>query len=65
MNKPLKIAFVSKGIRQIKASKDLGFDPAKLSKIINGWIKPTLQERQALSEYLDIPIQKLFNKKTG
>jgi len=63
MNKPLKIAFVSKGIRQIKAAKDLGFDPAKLSKIINGWITPTLEEKQVLSEYLDIPILKLFNKK--
>jgi hypothetical protein len=63
MNKPLKMAFVSKGIKQIKAAKDLGFDPAKLSKIINDWIKPTSQEKQVLSEYLDIPIRKLFNKK--
>ena len=65
MNKPLKIAFVSKGIKQIKAANDLGFDPAKLSKIINGWITPTLQEKKVLSKYLDAPIRELFNKKAN
>lgn len=61
MNKPLKIAFISKGKKQIKAANDLRFDPAKLSKIIHGWIKPTLQEKKVISKYLDVPIRELFN----
>ncbi len=62
MNKPLKMAFVSRGVKQIKAANDLRFDPAKLSKIIHGWIKPTLQEKKVLSKYLNTSIQELFNQ---
>jgi len=46
MNLPLKVSFLEKGIRQIKAARDLEMDPSKLSKIINGWLIPKPEERK-------------------
>lgn len=52
MNLQLKLAFFERGVRQIEAAIALGMDPARLSKIVNGWVFPTTHERQALSNYL-------------
>jgi len=62
MNTLLKLAFISKRISQIKAAHEMGIDPAKLSKIIHGWIIPSHQEVNTLSEYLEIPINELFGE---
>jgi hypothetical protein len=51
MNLPLKLFFIEEGIRQIKAARDLGWDPSKLSKIVNGWLDPKPEERRALADY--------------
>jgi plasmid maintenance system antidote protein VapI len=60
MNVSLKVAFVSKGVRQIEAAQALNLDPAKLSKIVNGWIQPDHQTKQKLSRYLGESVNNLF-----
>jgi len=60
MNLPLKMAFVEKGIRQIKAARDLGWDSSKLSKFVNGWLDPKPAEREALADYIGMPEDVLF-----
>jgi transcriptional regulator with XRE-family HTH domain len=60
MNLPLKIALLERGFRQFDLSKLLGIDPAKLSKIVNGWIQPDDQTKQEISRYLGKPIDHLF-----
>lgn len=60
MNVSLKVAFISKGVRQIEAAQDLNLDPAKLSKIVNGWIQPDHQTKRKLSRYLGESINNLF-----
>lgn len=39
---------------------DLGWDPAKLSKIINRAIRPTDLDRKLIAEYLAKPEDELF-----
>ena len=60
MNLQLKLAFFERGVRQIEAAIALGMDPARLSKIVNGWVFPTTHERQALSNYLRKGESELF-----
>ena len=57
---PMKIAILEKGIRQTRMAVDLGWDPAKLSRIINELVKPTSAERRAISEYLGVSEVDLF-----
>ncbi len=57
----LKFALLSKGVRQTRMAVELGWDPAKLSRIVNQTIDPTPQERNAISEYLRVPESKLFS----
>ena len=60
MNLALKVTLLEKGLRQFDLSKLLGMDPAKLSKIVNGWITPDEQTKKRISCYLGKPIDKLF-----
>lgn len=60
MNVSLKVAFVSKGVRQIEAAQDLRLDPAKLSKIVNGWVQPDNQTKLEISRYLGKSVEELF-----
>lgn len=57
----LKLALLSKGVRQTRMAVELGWDPAKLSRIINQTIDPTPREKNAISAYLRVPESKLFS----
>ena len=63
MNLYLKTAFLEKGIRQIEAANALKLDPAKLSKIVNGWLEPKPEERKAIADFLGKPENEIFPKK--
>ena len=60
MNVSLKIAIIERGIRQFDISRLLGCDPAKVSKIVNGWIEADEETKGKLSRYLGKSIDELF-----
>ena len=60
MNVPLKIAIIQRGIKQFDLSRLLGVDPAKVSKIVNGWTEPNKETKRKISQYLGKPIDELF-----
>ena len=57
----LKLALVRQGIRQTRMAVALGWDPAKLSRIINGIVEPKQADRLAISRYLNLPEESLFS----
>lgn len=59
-NLTLKTALWKKGLKQIDMALDMGIDPSRLSKIINGREMPTNEIKKNISNYLDIEINKLF-----
>lgn len=59
---PLKIAILLNGERQYKMAADVGIDPARLSRIINGISDASEEERQAIAKYLGEPETKLFGE---
>ena len=56
----LKFEIVRRGIRQTRMAVQLGWDPAKLSRIVNEIVKPTPADRRAISAYLKRPESCLF-----
>jgi len=60
MNIPLKVALIERGIKQFDLSRLLGVDPAKVSKIVNGWTNPNEQIKRDISRYVGKPIDELF-----
>jgi hypothetical protein len=48
----LKITMLRKEIKQTRMAADLGWDPAKLSRIMNQMLVPTAEDRKAIAEYL-------------
>jgi ribosome-binding protein aMBF1 (putative translation factor) len=43
---------VEKGVRNFDLAKHLDCDPAKVSKIVNGWLDPDRETRQKIAEFL-------------
>ena len=58
---PLKIAMLRRGVRQTRMAVDLGWDPAKLSRIVNGLTVPSSKEREAIANYLRGRVGDLFS----
>ena len=56
----LKLALVRQGIRQTRMAVALGWDPAKLSRIVNGIVEPKQEDRLAISRFLNLPEESLF-----
>jgi len=52
MNRRLKMLLVEKGVRNFDLAKHLDCDPAKVSKIVNGWLDPDTETRQKIAEFL-------------
>ena len=57
----LKLALLRKGVRQTRMAVDPGWDPAKLSRIMNETLNPTERERNAISRYLRMSQSELFS----
>jgi len=58
----LKIEIFKRGIHQNNIARDLGLNEAILSKIIRGYRKPTVIQRQMLARYLEVDESWLFEK---
>ena len=48
----LKFEILRRGIRQTRMAVQLGWDPAKLSRIVNEIAKPSDADRRAIAAYL-------------
>jgi transcriptional regulator with XRE-family HTH domain len=56
----LKMTLLRKEVRQTRMALDLGWDPAKLSRIIHQTLEPSREDRNAIAEYLQLPESRLF-----
>jgi len=57
----LKIAMIRRGIRQTRMAVELGWDPAKLSRIVNQIAKRSAADEKAIASYLGEPAEALFS----
>lgn len=57
----LKMTLLESGIRQTQMAVDLGWDPAKLSRIVNQLHTPSPDERKRIAQYLGRNEEALFN----
>lgn len=62
LNKTLKIAFVQRGTRQRVIAARIHMHPVRLSKIVNGHIEPTAEEKKALAKALRYSQSQLFDE---
>lgn len=58
----LKVILLRRGIRQTRMALELGWDPAKLSRIINETKIPSINDRAAIAAYLNEDEAKLFEQ---
>lgn len=56
----LKLALVRKQIKQTYMAVELGWDPAKLSRIVNGVLVPSSKDRVAIAQYLGLSQDEIF-----
>ena len=56
----VKIAMLRKGVKQCRMAVELGWDPAKLSRIVNEIAVPKEDERRAIADYLGVPEAEVF-----
>jgi hypothetical protein len=54
MNVELKIAIIRRFGSQIRAAKPLQVDEPRLSRLVNGHVEPTAQERQRFTTALGV-----------
>jgi DNA-binding XRE family transcriptional regulator len=54
MKRPIKLLLIEKSLRNFDLAKHLDCDPAKVSKIVNGWIDPDLETKQKIAEFLGV-----------
>ena len=56
----LKLELMKRGISQIRMAHDLGIHQSRLSNIVNGWVKPTRDQRKE-SRVILISVLKPFS----
>jgi transcriptional regulator with XRE-family HTH domain len=57
---PLKRAIFNSGKRQIEIARKAGIHESRLSKLANGYVDPTDDEKKSLSRVLHAPPDELF-----
>ncbi len=62
MDKPLKIAIVQSGKRAYEIERSANLPYTKLSRIVNGVVSPSMEERKRISKVLNIEEEQLFPK---
>ena len=61
----LKLELMKRGISQIRMAHDLGIHQSRLSNIVNGWVKPTRDQRRRIANYLGLSVETLFGYEEG
>jgi transcriptional regulator with XRE-family HTH domain len=64
MNLPLKVAMLRLGVQQTRMAVALGWDPAKLSRIVHEVVTPSDEERKVIAKYLGASEDELFLKRS-
>ena len=59
-NIKLKVACIHKGINLKAIAKKAGIQASRFSKILNGHMKPRIEEKRILSKILGRPQKELF-----
>lgn len=54
MDRRIKMLLVEKGVRNFDLAKHLECDPAKVSKIVNGWLEPNAETKKKIAEFLEV-----------
>jgi hypothetical protein len=54
MKRRLKMLLVEKDVLNFDLAKHLGCDPAKVSKIVNGWLDPDQGTKQKIADFLGV-----------
>lgn len=62
MNRKLKILMIKKGVKNFDLAKHLSVDPAKISKIVNGWIVPDETLKKSIADFLAVPVTSIWSK---
>jgi len=57
----LKLKMLQRGIRQTRMAVAMGWDPAKLSRIVNEVVPPSDAERKSIAKYLKASEDELFS----
>lgn len=60
MNYQLKFAIIRSGKNQIAIAREAEIQESKLSKIVNGYVQPTEEEKERIAKALDYPVESLF-----
>ncbi len=48
----IKARLVGLGIRQVEVARDLGIEPTRFNRLLNGWLKPRDVEKERIRSYL-------------
>jgi ribosome-binding protein aMBF1 (putative translation factor) len=60
MNMQLKILMIEKGVKNFDLAKRLKVDPAKVSKIVNGWIVPDGKLQKQIAQVLKVAVNEIW-----
>jgi transcriptional regulator with XRE-family HTH domain len=61
----MKMAILQRRVGQTRMAVDLGWDPARLSRIIHETRVPTVDERRAIARYLGVRESQVFPANIG
>jgi ribosome-binding protein aMBF1 (putative translation factor) len=56
----LKLIMVERGVKNFDLAKYLKVDPAKVSKIVNGWIEPDEATQKKIAKFLGVSVTSIW-----
>lgn len=63
VNISLKLAMLKAGVSNYALAKRLGCDPAKVSRILNGWLDPDEVTQRRIADELGVSVDELWGTK--
>ncbi len=60
MNIRLKTKILEQGLSQFQVARDVGLTDSNLSKIIHGWVDPTVEVKTRLASVLGCNLEDIF-----
>jgi transcriptional regulator with XRE-family HTH domain len=61
MGMELKLEMIRQRKRNFDLAKYLSCDPAKVSRILNGWLVPDEATKTRIAKFLEMPVDNLFS----
>ena len=63
MNYKLRFAIIRSNKNQIQITREVEIQESKLSKILNGYIQPSIIEKKRIAKVLNVSAKDIFNLK--